>query len=62
MNDWWENLMLERIIGGENDAKKGVYEPPHPGSHDPQDVDENSAYTAGFESMRAKLGKRFKWA
>lgn len=59
---WWEEMLNEREDDGRSDAGKGVFEPPHPGSDDPQDEAENWAYEIGWNDQRKELGDAFKWA
>jgi hypothetical protein len=61
-DDWWEELLDERQADGRSDAGKGVFDPPHPGSDDPQDDMENHAYESGWRQRRKELGESFKWA
>lgn len=61
-NDWWERLMDCYKSEGGKDAEFGVFEPPNPGSDDPQDDAENAAYKRGFDERRKELGDKFEWA
>ena len=60
--EWWENILQAHEDAGRADAVIGKYEPPYPGSNDPQDEDENAAYDGGFKRGRNELGDSFKWA
>jgi hypothetical protein len=60
--DWWADLLKENFEQGQKDADKGMFDPPYPGSDDPQDETENTAYADGFSARRKELGESFKWA
>lgn len=59
---WWESILEAHEDAGAADAVIGKYEPPYPGSNDPQDEEENEAYDNGFKRARRDLGDSFKWA
>jgi len=62
INDWWDTMLEGRTDDGRRDADEGKFDPPYPGSDDPQDEDENGAYERGFKQRRKELGDAFKWA
>ncbi len=57
----WLLLLNARYAAGWLDAEAGMYDPPYPGSDDPQELDENRAYKQGFDRSRKELGDSFKW-
>jgi hypothetical protein len=59
--EWWQNELAADRAAGRSDADKGVYNPPYPGSDDPGDQDQNSAYHEGFQARRHELGSKFEW-
>jgi coenzyme F420-reducing hydrogenase beta subunit len=60
--DWWEDLLEERRKDGAIDAEAGtVYFPHSQESEDPQDMDENEAYSEGWRKRREELGDKFEW-
>jgi len=61
MKDWWENHLNQYRENGIRDADNGYINVPHPGSDDPQDEAENSAYIEGFNIRRKELGSQFNW-
>jgi hypothetical protein len=61
-SDWWIEMLSFRDKQGAEDADRGSFSPPYPGSEDPQDTDENAAYRSGFDRRRKELGASFCWA
>lgn len=61
IDDWWTQLINDHKNDGKAAADNGVYDPPYPGSEDPQDEIENLAYDKGFNERRSELGVNFKW-
>lgn len=57
----WDDVLADREADGRADAERGVFEPPYPGSPDPQDMDEHDAYRAGWFARRKELGDAFAW-
>ena len=61
IDDWWEVLLAQRMADGMTGANEGNFDPPYPGSDDPQEQDENRAYWRGFMKRRKELGSEFRW-
>ncbi|HSH42967.1 MAG TPA: hypothetical protein VK973_12655 [Arenicellales bacterium] len=59
--DWWVLLLKEYRADGQRDADRGRYNPPYPGSDDPEDACVNEAYRRGFYDRRSVLGNAFEW-
>ena len=59
--DWYDDMLNVRLHDGMRDAELGTFDPPYPGSDDPQEQDENRAYQQGFNQRRKELGDKFEW-
>ncbi len=62
ISDWWEKHLAEYAKSGVEDARKGVYAPPHADDDDPQNQDEVAAYWRAWGEERTKLGDKFRWS
>lgn len=60
---WWLDNLEDYRNDGRKHAEQGVYSPPHaePEYVDPQDQDENAAYSEGWWARRKELGNAFRW-
>jgi len=54
-------LLEECWRDGRDDADKGMFDAPYPGSGDPQDETANQAYKQGFMDRRKELVDKFEW-
>ena len=61
MTDWYSEMLKQRENDGAADAEKGRFNWPYPASDDPNDEDENLAYSRGFDRRRRELGDKFEW-
>lgn len=61
IDQWWERQRAEFKQDGRNDADRGLFRLPYPGTDDPSDEESNIAYQRGFMERRKELGDKFEW-
>ena len=62
VDEWWLGLLEAHEADGRRDAEHGIFDPPYPGSEEPDEADENHAYKRGFDQQRKEMGEGFRWA